>query len=56
VAYGEDQSRMREGHSAENFSILRRITRNLIRQDKTVTAGVKARRLKAGWDDTYRQK
>ena len=56
VAYGEDQSRMREGHSAENFSILRRITLNLIRQDKTVKAGVKARRLKAGWDDNYRQK
>jgi predicted transposase YbfD/YdcC len=55
VAYGEDQSRMREGNSAENFSILRRITLNLIRQDKTVKAGVKARRLKAGWDDTYRQ-
>lgn len=56
MAYGEDQSRMREGNSAENFSILRRITLNLIRQDKTVKAGVKARRLKAGWDDNYRQK
>lgn len=56
VAYGEDQARMREGNSAENFSILRRITLNLIRQDKTVKAGIKNRRLMAGWDDAYRQK
>jgi hypothetical protein len=47
---------MREGHSAENFSILRRIHLNLIRQDRTVKAGVKTRGLKAGWDDTYWQK
>ena len=56
VAYGEDQARMREGNSAENFSILRRITLNLVRQDKSVKAGVKNRRLVAGWDDAYRQK
>jgi predicted transposase YbfD/YdcC len=56
VAYGEDQARMREGNSAENFSILRRITLNLVRQDKSIKAGVKNRRLVAGWDDAYRQK
>ena len=39
-----------------SFSILRRITLNLIRQDQTVKAGDKALRLKAGWDDSYRQK
>lgn len=56
IAYGEDQARMREGNSAENFSILRRITLNLIRQDKSRKTGVKNRRLLAGWDDGYRQK
>ncbi len=56
IAFGEDQSRMREGNAAENFSILRRIALNLIRQDKTTKAGVKNRRLLAGWDDQYRQK
>ena len=56
VVFGEDQARMREGNSAENFSILRRIALNLIRQDKSVKAGVKNRRLMAGWDDAYRQK
>lgn len=47
---------MREGNSAENFSILRRIVLNLIRQDTSQKVGVKNRRLLAGWDDAYRQK
>ena len=56
VAYGEDQARMREGNSAENFSILRRITLNLLKPDKTAKVGIKNKRLKAGWDDAYRAK
>jgi predicted transposase YbfD/YdcC len=56
VAYGEDQSRMREGNSAENFSILRRITLNLVQLDKTRKTGVKNCRLKAGWDNAYMEK
>ncbi len=56
VAFGEDQARMREGNSAENFSILRRIALNLFRQDKSVKAGIKNRRLLACCDDAYRQK
>ena len=56
VAYGEDQARMREGNAAENFSILRRISLNLIRLDKSVKAGVKNKRLLACCDDAYRQK
>jgi predicted transposase YbfD/YdcC len=56
VAFGEDQSRMREGNSAENFSILRRIALNLTRLDKSVKAGVKNKRLLACCDGAYRQK
>jgi predicted transposase YbfD/YdcC len=56
IAFGEDQARMREGNSAENFSILRRITLNLLRQDKSTKAGIKNRRLLAGWDATYLEK
>lgn len=56
VAYGEDQARMRAGNSAENFSIMRRITLNLIRADKKRKIGIKGCRLKAGWSDAYRQK
>ena len=56
IAFGEDQARMREGNSAENFSILRRISLNLLRQDKTTKAGLKNRRLLAGWDVDYLEK
>jgi len=56
VTFGEDQARMREGNSAENFSILRRIALNLFRQDKSVKAGIKNRRLLACCDDAYRQR
>ena len=56
VTFGEDQSRMRAGNAAENFSVLRRIALNLFRQDHSVRAGVKTRRLLACADDAYRQK
>jgi predicted transposase YbfD/YdcC len=56
VVFGEDQARMREGNSAENFSVLRRISLNLIRLDKSAKAGVKNKRLLACCDDAYRQK
>jgi predicted transposase YbfD/YdcC len=56
VTFGEDQSRMRAGNAAENFSVLRRIALNLFRQDHSVKAGVKTRRLLASADDVYRQK
>jgi predicted transposase YbfD/YdcC len=53
IALREDESRVREGHSAQNFAILRHIALNLLRQDKTAKLGVKAKRLKAGWDEPY---
>jgi predicted transposase YbfD/YdcC len=56
VVFGEDQARMREGNAAENFSILRRIALNLLRQEKSVKAGIKNRRLVACSDDAYREK
>jgi predicted transposase YbfD/YdcC len=56
VVFGEDQARMRQGHAAENFSLLRRMALNLFRQEKSVKAGIKNRRLLAASDDNYRQK
>lgn len=53
VAFREDDSRVRVGHGAENLGVLRRVALNLIRQDTVTKAGVKARRLKAGWDERY---
>jgi len=53
VAFREDDSRVRIGHAAENFSRLRQMTLNLLKQDKKTKAGIKAKRKKAGWNDAY---
>jgi predicted transposase YbfD/YdcC len=56
VVFGEDQARMRRGNAAENFAVRRRIALNLFRQEKTLKAGIKNRRLVAASDDAYRLK
>lgn len=53
VAFREDESRMRIGHSAENFALLRRIAVNLLKQEKTLKRGTETKRLRAGWDNDY---
>jgi len=53
VSFNEDQCRVRTGHAAENFSRLRRIALNLLKQEKSVKVGIKAKRLKAGWNPDY---
>ena len=53
VSFNEDQRRIRKGNGPENFSRLCRIALNLLKQDKSVKAGIKAKRLLAGWDHQY---
>jgi predicted transposase YbfD/YdcC len=53
VQFGEDQSRVRVGHAAENLSRLRRLALNLLKQEKTCKKGLAIKRLKAGWDTPY---
>ncbi len=53
VGFGEDLSRKRQGHTAQNFSPLNRIALNLLKQDKSSQRGIKDKRLKAGWDHSY---
>lgn len=53
VTFGEDQSRIRKGHADANFSILRRTSLSLLKNERTSKVGVKNRRLSAGWDDNY---
>jgi len=53
VSFREDESRIRMGNAAENFSIIRRLALNLIKQEKSIKKGVKAKRRRAGWDENY---
>lgn len=53
VAFREDDNRTRTGNAPANLAILRHIALNKIRREKSTTVGVKAKRKKAGWDDSY---
>jgi predicted transposase YbfD/YdcC len=53
IAFGEDGCRVRSGHAAENLAIVRRLALTVLRQEATATTGIKARRLRAGWDERY---
>ena len=53
VAFGEDLSRVRTGYAAENFAVLRHIALNLLQHETSAKCGVKAKRLKAGWNEGY---
>ncbi|OAD20246.1 transposase IS4 family protein [Candidatus Thiomargarita nelsonii] len=56
IAFREDESRIRKGHGAENFAILRHIALNLLDKEDTAKVGIKNKRLMAGWDDSYLEK
>lgn len=53
IAFREDESRVRHGHADQNLAVLRRLALNLLRQETTTRLGIKAKRLKAGWDHAY---
>jgi hypothetical protein len=50
-AFREDAGRGRAVPAAETFAVLRHIALTLLRRDRTTRAGIKAQRLKAGWDE-----
>jgi hypothetical protein len=51
--FREDDCRVRKGHAPENLALLRHIAVNAIKQEKSAKLGVKNKRLKAGWDNSY---
>lgn len=53
MAFNEDASRIRKDHAPENLALIRHIALNLLRRDTSAKGGIKAKRLKAGWDNTY---
>ena len=53
VSFSEDACRIRRNHGAENFSVLRRIALNVLRQDTESKLSLKAKRKTAGWNNDY---
>jgi predicted transposase YbfD/YdcC len=53
VGFKEDASQSSRGYSAENLAVIRHIGLNLLSRDKKSKVGVKAKRLKAGWNNNY---
>ena len=53
MCFNEDRSRLHKDNGAENFAVIRHMALNLLRNEKTAKVGIKAKRLKAGWDDAY---
>jgi hypothetical protein len=53
VAFREDESRVRRGNAAENLAVIRHIALNLLKQESSAKVGIKIKRSKAGWDESY---
>ncbi len=53
IAFREDESRIRKDNGAQNFASLRHIALNLLKQESSNKRGIKAKRLRAGWDQNY---
>lgn len=53
VAFGDDDRRIRNARSAENFATIARMAFTLVKRDPTRKRGVAASRKRAGWDTDY---
>ena len=53
IAFREDDSRVRKDQAPQNLAVLRHIALNLLKQEKTSKGGIKAKRLRCGWDEQY---
>ena len=53
VVFGEDQSRARTGHAAENLAATRRLAVSLLRRDNTCRRSIKGKLLRAALDPDY---
>jgi predicted transposase YbfD/YdcC len=53
VAFAEDDSRVRAGNAAANFSAVRQLALGLLKKRTETKVGIKNRRLMAAWDDSF---
>ena len=49
VTFGEDQSKIRTGHGAENISLMRKSALNLLKADTSLKVGIENKRKKDGF-------
>jgi len=56
IAFREDESRIRKDNAPENFAVLRHISLNLLKNEKTFKGSIKTKRLMAGWENSYLEK
>ncbi len=50
VTFNEDQSRIRQGHAAENTGLLRRLALSILKQDTRYSDSLRCKRLRAAWE------
>jgi predicted transposase YbfD/YdcC len=53
VVFHEDASRTRIDNTAQNLTVIRHITLNMLRQETSLKKSIRQKRLRAGWDDAY---
>ncbi len=53
MAFREDECRLRTGHGAQNFAMLRHLALSLLKQEKSCKDGIQSKRLKAAWGTEY---
>jgi predicted transposase YbfD/YdcC len=56
MTYREEDCRIRIGDGAQNFAILRRISLNLIQQERSGKSSMNIKRKRAGWSTSYLEK
>jgi predicted transposase YbfD/YdcC len=53
LAFREDANRSRKDNAPQNLAVLHHIALNFLKQESSLKVGVKAKRLRAGWDQQY---
>jgi predicted transposase YbfD/YdcC len=53
VVFGEDDSRIRKDHGAENFGTMRRLALSLLQKEKSLKRSIRLKRFNAAMDNDY---
>lgn len=56
VSFNEDKCRARNDNSAENLAVLRHLSLNLLREEKTSKKSLNLKKMRCAWDISYLEK